>query len=140
MSMELTETDGTIRVLVPMAIKRRSGRKEIVVPEGVTGAAGTNPNYHEALVVAISRAHRFKKLLDEGRYGSVAEMAGALKMDRYKLARLLRLTTLVPGIIEATLDGKDPPALSLNKLVRAIPELWSEQMRDYGMSSSDAEI
>ncbi len=125
MNMEMAETDGTIRVLVPMAIKRRSGRKELIVPDGVHSPTDSRPDYHEALVVAISRAHRFKKLLDEGRYGSVAEMAGALKMDRYKLARLLRLTLLAPRITEAILDGREPDSLSLNRLLE-LPALSPE--------------
>ncbi len=89
----------------------------------------SRPDYHEALVVAISRAHRFKKMLDEGRYGSVAEMARALKMNRYYMARLLRLTLIAPDITESILSGNEPGGLSLNCLVQAIPELCTEQMR-----------
>lgn len=135
MNTQLGDNDGVIQVHVPMAIKRRSGRKEMIVPDGLTTAAGGTQSYHEALVVAIPRAHRFKKMLDEGKYGSVAEMAGALKMSRYQMARMLRLTLLAPPIIQAVLDGHEPDGLTLNRLVRAINPVWSDQLDEYGLHS-----
>ncbi len=99
------------------------------MPDGVHSPTGNRPDYHEAFVVAISRAHRFKKMLDVGKYGSVAEMAGALKISRYQMVRMLRLTLLAPDITESILSRNEPGGLSLNCLVQAIPELWTEQMR-----------
>lgn len=117
---------------VPMTLKRRSGRKEIVVPDGLQHSEDTGPDYHEALVIATSRAHRWKKLLDEGRYASIIEMAQALKMDRHHMARMLRLTLLAPELIEAILNGNEPDGFSLRQLVSEIPVLWDEQRRTYG--------
>jgi len=132
MSVGLTKSEGGICVHVPMTLKRRSGRKEVVVPDGLEHSPDTGPDYHEALVIAISRAHRWKRLLDEGRYASVAEMARALKMNRHHLARLLRFTLLAPDIIEAVLDGCEPDGFSLNRLTSEIPVLWDEQAEKYG--------
>ena len=126
-STRLVDRSEGITVHVPMTFKKRSGRKEIIVPAGLDSAGDSAPDYHEALVIAISRAHRWKKLLDEGKYGSVAEMARALKMDRYQMARMLRLTLLAPDIIEAILDGREPEGLSLDRLRQPMPMLWEEQ-------------
>jgi hypothetical protein len=131
-SVELIDTDGGICVHVPMAIKRRSGRKEVIVPDGIGIPADANPNYHEAVVVAISRAYRWKKLLDEGRYGSVTELAVAAKINRHYAARLLRLTLLAPDIVMAILDGRDPDGFSLNRVVGKFPAEWGEQKALYG--------
>lgn len=132
MSVGLTKSEGGVCVHVPMTLKRRSGRKEIVVPDGLQHSVDTGPDYHEALVIATSRAHRWKNLLDEGRYASIIEMAQALKMDRHHMARMLRLTLLAPELIEAILNGNEPDGFSLRQLVSEIPVLWDEQRRTYG--------
>ncbi len=132
MSIGLTQNEGGICVRVPMTLKRRSGRKEIVVPDGLQHSEDTGPDYHEALVIAISRAHRWKRLLDEGRYASIIEMAQALKMDRHHMARMLRLTLLAPDIIEAILAGNEPDGFSMNQLTSEIPMIWNAQIKKYG--------
>jgi len=136
MSVGLTKGEGGGCVHVPMTLKRRSGRKEIVVPDGLQHSVDTGPDYHEALVIATSRAHRWKKLLDEGRYASIKEMAQALKIDQHHMARMLRLTLLAPGIIEAILAGNEPDGFSLNQLTREIPMLWDEQIEKYGFTTA----
>jgi hypothetical protein len=40
---------------------------------------------------------------------------------------VLRLTLLAPDIIEAILDGRQPPVLHLNCLLRQFPVWWREQ-------------
>ena len=72
-SVTLMESEQGVRVHVPMTFRKRSGRREIIVPDGLDGTNDCAPDYHEALVIAISRAHRWKKMLDEGRYRSIAE-------------------------------------------------------------------
>ena len=78
--------------------------------------AGAHPG-HPALVKALARAHWWKRLLEEGRYGSLAELAKAERIDRSYLGKMLRLTLLVPDIVEAILDAREPVAVSGSKLV-----------------------
>lgn len=132
----MMESEQGVRVHVPITFRKRSGRREIIVPDGLDGTNDCAPDYHEALVIAISRAHRWKKMLDEGRYGSIADLAQAVKINRHYLARLLRLTLLAPDIIEAILDGREPEDFSLNKMVGEIGSLWHEQKSKYGFEAS----
>lgn len=125
----MKQSDEGVRVHVPMKFRKRSGRREIIVPDGLDSTQDSAPDYHEALVIAISRAHRWKKMLDEGRYGSIAELAQAVKMNRHYLARLLRLTLLAPDIIEAILDGREPDGMSLEQLRRPMSMVWEEQRK-----------
>ncbi|MDB5412570.1 MAG: hypothetical protein JWR10_905 [Rubritepida sp.] len=71
--------------------------------------------FDPALVKALARAFRYQKLLDEGRYASITEMAAAERIERGYLGSLLRLTLLAPRIVEAILDAKNvrvaPPGL-----------------------------
>lgn len=123
----LEESEQGVRVHVPMKFRNRSGRKEIVVPDSIEQSDDASPDYHEALVIAISRAHRWKKLMDEGRYGSIRQMATKFGIAHPYMARIMRLTLLAPDIIEAILDGKEPDGLSLEQLRRPMPVSWEEQ-------------
>lgn len=135
--VRLEESEHGIRVHVPMSFRKRSGRKEIVVPDSIQHEEPSPPDYQEALVIAISRAHRWKKLLEEGKYRSVAHMARTLKMNRYYMARLLRLTLLAPEIVEAILGGREPDGMSLEVLRSPLPMFWHEQCgRQHGCCNS----
>ncbi len=59
-----------------------------------------------ALVKALARAFRYQRLLDEGRYVSISEMAVAERIKRGFLGTLLRLTLLAPNLVDAILDGQ----------------------------------
>ncbi|NLF30367.1 MAG: hypothetical protein GX591_05705 [Planctomycetes bacterium] len=45
---------------------------------------------------------------------------------------MLRLTSLAPDIIEATLRGREPAGLSLEKLRKDLPVRWEEQRKMWG--------
>ncbi len=57
---------------------------------------------------ALARAFRYQKLLDEGRYASISEMAAAEKIEQGYLCTLLRLTLLAPAMVESILNGRQP--------------------------------
>ena len=94
---------------------------------GAPCATPTRTRADPALVKALARAHRWKRLLESGRYGSLAELASAERIDRSFLAKTLRLTLLAPDIVEAILDGRQPCALALPALLQSVPSLWDEQ-------------
>jgi hypothetical protein len=68
-------------------------------------------------------------LLEEGRYRSAAEIAGAEGVTRSFVNRLLRLTLLAPDIVEAILDGTQPKSIQLEELAGAIASGWEEQRK-----------
>ena len=117
----------SITVRVPLAIRRRPGRKTIVMPEDAASPAPARTRADPALVKALARAHRWQHLLDEGRYASISEMAAAEKIDRGYLGRILHLTLLAPGIVEEILDGRHSGAVGLPTLMEPVPTDWSEQ-------------
>lgn len=57
------------------------------------------------MVKAIARAHRWKRLLEDGDFGSVGELAQAEKISSTYVYRLLKLTLLAPDIVESILNG-----------------------------------
>ena len=122
------EFDGkTITVHIPMMFARRGGRKVIVAPNGGNAWAPARPSPDEALIRALARAHRWKRMLDEGTYRSAGEIAEAEGLSRSFVSRLLRLTLLAPDIVETILEGSQPKGVQLEDLTRAMSSGWEEQ-------------
>jgi hypothetical protein len=86
-----------------------------------------NPRPDETLIRALAPAHRWKRMLEEGRYRSAAEIAQAEGVTRSFVNRLLRLTLLAPDIVEAILEGRQPKGLQLEELTRTMPSGWEDQ-------------
>jgi hypothetical protein len=116
-----------VTITIPMNLKRRGGRKEILVPDGLPGSLPVKSPTQEPLVTALARAFHWQELLDTGRYRSVTDLAEALGLDRSYVGRILRLTLLAPDIVETIVDGREPSGLSLERLVRPMPAAWAEQ-------------
>ena len=66
-------------------------------------------------------------MLDDGHYSSISEIARAEKLDRSYAGVILRLTLLAPDIVEALVDGRQPPDLGLPALMEPFPLEWEEQ-------------
>ena len=122
----MVDGDGGLRIRVPMAIRRRGGRKEIVVSQGLPRRRGSAPRAYSALVLAVVRAHRWKDLVESGRYASIDALAARMGVDSSYVGRHLNLTLLAPDIVEAILMGKEPEGLTLEKLCR-MSLGWAEQ-------------
>ena len=118
---------GSITVHVPLAVRPRPGRKTIVRPAGSAPSASIATRADPAMVKALARAFRWKRMLDDGRYASISEIAAAEKIDRGYVGSILRLTLLAPDIVEAILDGRQPEKLTLSRFAKPFPLLWVDQ-------------
>jgi len=85
------------------------------------------------LIKALARAFRYQRLLDEGRYASISEMAAAERIERGYLGALLRLTLLAPDLVELILDGQVADRVALPALLGPVPLVWAHQ-REHLMS------
>jgi hypothetical protein len=119
----------TVTVRAPFAIRKRGGRKVIVTPDGAPAPqpeAGP-PRIDSALVKALARAFRWRRMLESGDYGSIAELARAEKIGRAYVSTMLRLTLLAPDIVEAILDGRQGDDVTLEAVMAGVPVVWREQ-------------
>ena len=130
--VHLSPDGSTITVFVPMAWRRRGGRKVIVAPPGADDWApppkidGTlTAKDRCVLVKALARAHRWRRLLEEGRFGTLADLADAERISRSYVCRVLRLTLLAPDIVERILDGR--PTAGLAHFLKPFPVAWERQ-------------
>lgn len=119
----------SITVRVPLAIRHRPGRKTVVTPM-TDGVAPVTTRADPALVKALARAFRYQRMLDQGRYASITEIATAERIERGYLGSLLRLTLLAPDIVEAILDGRHGPSVGLSSMLDTFPpDWWSQRLR-----------
>jgi hypothetical protein len=116
-----TLDDDTITVFIPMTWKRRGGQKVIIAPDGGDAWAPAKARPDETLIRALARAHRWNRMLEAGRFRSIAEIAEAEKIGRSFVSRLLRLTLLAPDIQEAIIDGRQAKGMQLEELTGAVP-------------------
>jgi hypothetical protein len=69
-------------------------------------------------------------MLENGTYAAIAEIAAAEKINETYVGRVLRLTLLVPDIVEAILSGRQPAEVTLAGLMRPFAVRWTTQVRE----------
>jgi hypothetical protein len=126
-------TATSITVRVPLAIRHRPGRKTVVTPM-TDGATPVTTRADPALVKALARGFRYQRLLDEGRYASITEMAAAERIERGYLGTLLRLTLLAPGLVETILNGRGEGEVRIQRLLEPFPLRWANQQEQLAPS------
>ena len=78
-------------------------------------------------VKALARAFRWKRMLDSGEFATIAELARREGIAPSYLTRILGLTQLAPDIVEAILDGRQGPEVTLARLLEPFPVEWDRQ-------------
>jgi hypothetical protein len=64
-------------------------------------------------------------MLEEGRFGTLAELADAERISPSYICRVVRLTLLAPDIVERVMDGR--PTAGLARLLEPFPVEWEKQ-------------
>lgn len=124
---QLDNNGRTITVHIPISIRHQGGRKQVVTPEGATPWIPRATRIDTTLVKAIVRAHRWRDMLEAGRYSTVRDLANAEGINESYLGRILRLTLLAPTVIESILQGGQPAKLELEQLLKPFPIEWRQQ-------------
>ncbi len=136
----------TVTVVVPLKIRQWGGRKAIIAPDGAPLAPGeaesgpVSTRGDPALVKALARAHRWRRMLEAGEHGNVRELAKAEKVNETYISRALRLTLLAPDMVEAILEGRRAPELGGHVLQEGFPVEWGEQRANFVTYSYHARI
>jgi len=119
-------SDGSMVVVAPIRLKRRSGRR-LVEMQAAPKTSRPWDKQKTPLQVALMRAHRWLAMLEEGEAASLSDIARREGTDVSYVARVLNLTTLAPEIIEAILDDAMPDATFLNDVAINPLLAWHEQ-------------
>ena len=116
----------TMTLHVPFRLVKRGGRKEMHMPDG----AAQPRKADNTLVKALARAFRWKRMLESGEFSSISELAQHEGIAPSYMTRILRLTLLAPDIVEAILDGRKGPEVTLARVLEPFPIEWAAQ-RDH---------
>jgi hypothetical protein len=122
-------SDGrTITVRVPIAIRKRGGRKFVLSPSGNPGTAALVCDRPDnAMIKAIARAFRWREMLEQGTHATITDLARVERIDHSYVGRVLRLTLLAPDIVEAIVMGRQSATMTLAALSQPFPLEWRKQ-------------
>ena len=121
-------TDQTVTVTVPFAIRKRGGRTLVITPDGMAAAPTPRSRVDSALLKALARGFRWRKLLEKGDFSTIEEIADAENINPSYISRVLRMTLLAPDIVEAILAGSHPAGLTRAKVMLPFPLEWQCQV------------
>lgn len=114
----------TMRVFIPLTIRKRNGRPKIVPPADVVpDTGGVDPH----VLKAIAKAWSWRRKLENGAAATIQDIADAEGIsDRY-VGRMLRLSYLAPAVLDKLLVQRVPPAVSIKDMTAAAELPWAEQ-------------
>ncbi len=121
--MKPAATPDIITLHVPFRVVKRGGRKEVQLPPGAPVQRRTD----NTLIKALARAFRWKRMLESGEFTTINELAEREGIAPSYMTRVMRLTLLAPDIVEAILDGRQGPEVTLGRLLEGFPVEWEGQ-------------
>lgn len=113
----------TVTLHVPFRIVKRGGRKEMQLPEETAQPRRTD----NTLVKALARAFRWKRMLNSGAFTTIGDLAVKEGIAPSYMTRMMRMTLLAPEIIEAIVEGRQGPEVTLARLLAPFPAIWTGQ-------------
>jgi hypothetical protein len=99
----------------------RGGRKLVITPDGLAATPAPRGRVDSALLKALARGFRWRKLLETGHFATIEEIAEAENINPSYISQLLRMTLLAPEVVEAILAGRQPEGLTMAWAMRQFP-------------------
>ena len=121
----MTSTPDTIRVFIPLTIKRRNGRPRILPPANMEPAERRSQDPH--VLRAIACAWGWRRKIEIGEAATIHDIAIAEKVSERFVSRTTRLAYLSPIVLERLVAHRRPCSLSIKDLIAAAERPWCEQ-------------
>ena len=116
----------TIRVIIPLAIRKRNGRPKIMPPSDPVEANAAALEAH--VLRAVAKAWSWRRKLEAGKASTNLDLARAEDVsDRY-IGRMIKLAYLAPAVLEKLLLQRCPLAVSIKDLTAVADLPWAEQV------------
>lgn len=139
---KITVYHGTIEIkakksnkvtVIPIDFKTIHGRRRcVVVGEGEVSDVDRDET--NGLLKTFARARLWTRILEQGDFASVKELAEDLGIDRAYVVKTLRLANLSPRIIRAAIRKELPDGFSLEKLWKTKSDIWEDQEKELGFA------
>ena len=122
--------DKKMTTLIPVRIKWHGGRKKVIPAATLPDQ---QPEHDASMLVALSRAYHWQRLIDAGVVDSGSDIARREGLHQTTVNALLRLTQLSPALVRDILNGRQPKTLSMRWLkTHELPWEWDEQQALFG--------
>ncbi len=122
----MTQENDTIRVLIPLKVRKKNGRPKIMPPANYLPSEDQTQDPH--VLRAIGRAWGWRRRMDAGEFSTIMELAEAVGLAERHVSRQLRLAYLAPEVLKRLTCGREPSAVSLYDLCFMTGEAWGEQV------------
>lgn len=127
-----------METFIPWTLVKRGVRRKIITPLNAPQAfADESAQEREAriaaqdsaLVRALGLAHHWQRLLDDGRFTSMTEIAQAEGLNPGRVSTIARLVHLAPDVVESCLT--EGSGIALEHLIRSgsLPLDWQQQRK-----------
>ena len=120
-----------ICLTVPAKRMRRDGAVHLIIP---ANASVPTQNSRPALIKAVARGRAWYDQIIAGHLPDLKSLARKTGLTAYYVKNVLSCAFLAPDIVEAILDGRQPPTLKLRDLYKSIPLSWAEQRKQFGFA------
>lgn len=128
----ILKSEDALHILsVPIIKLRRGPEVRLVIPGS---QSSESQPADPALLRLLISARAAKVAMQAAGEKSVAEVAKLKGYTNNYFTLLLRLATLAPSIVQAIIEGRQPPSLNRQRLARItnLPLDWAEQRRVLG--------
>ena len=125
-----------METFIPWTLVKRGVRRQVITPidapeqfekEAVVERSAHKHAKESPLIRALGLAHYWQRLLDDGKYQSLTEIAAAEGSDRGQVSRTAQLIRLAPEIVESCLsEGRCGPKLATLARI-CLANTWTDQ-------------
>lgn len=130
-----------LETFMPWTLVRRGLKKQVITPldapqkfveEVRRERLAREAAQDTPLMRALGLAYHWQRLLDEGRFNSITEIAAAEGIDRGQASKIAQLARVAPDIVDACVTGQ-AKGITLQRLIRKpVPGAWDAQRALFG--------
>ena len=121
----MTKADDTIRVLVPLKVRKKNGRPKILPPANYQPSEDQVQDPH--ILRAIGRAWAWRRRMEAGEFATIQELAEAVNLAERHVSRQLRLAYLAPEVLKRLIYKREVTAVTIIQLTECAVLVWVEQ-------------
>lgn len=115
----------TMRVFIPLTIRKRNGRPKIVPPTDIVpDTGGVDPH----VLKAVAKAWSWRRKLESGEVVTIEDVARVEGVTPAFIRRTLKLAYLSPTVLGKILIARTSPAVSLKEMSAIADMPWVEQL------------
>ncbi len=121
----MTKPDDTIRVLIPLTVRRKNGRPKILPPADYLPSEDQTQDPH--ILRAIGRAWGWRRRMEAGEFSTVRDLAIAVNLAERHVSRQLRLAYLAPDVLKRLVFRREVSAVTVMQLTECVALPWPDQ-------------